>query len=192
MHQTGRTLYPFRGFETETGSGAGAGYTINVPLEPKSDDDTFAAAFDRVVMRAIRSYSPDLLVVQLGVDMLHGDPLTDLNVTNNSYAYAAGKLASLGIPLVALGGGGYQRESYITANALMWVVMNGIEHEEGDMSGLVGGVFLGETGLKSPSLREARRYTQEPQKSALMQSLERTIAWLEQNVPLLRKDRDPD
>jgi acetoin utilization protein AcuC len=185
MHQTGESLYPYSGFESETGAGPGTGYTINVPLEPKSDDDVFREGFDEIVMPAIRKYGPDLLVTQLGVDMLHSDPLTDLNMTGHSHAYAMEKYLSLGCPLLALGGGGYRRETYIQTNALIWSTMNKLEDED-SLRTLVGGVFLGDPGIHAAGLKEPRRYTIGEEKTRTRESLRKTISYLKRSIPLLK------
>jgi acetoin utilization protein AcuC len=184
MHQTGRTIYPGTGSERETGEGKGLGYTINIPLEPKSDDDIFQRAVDEIIVPAVESYGPDLVVSQLGVDMLHSDPLTDLNMTNSSYAYAVKSCIALGRPLLALGGGGYNRQTYLKTNALLWSIMNGIEGEE-DARGLVGGVLIGDPGILDVGLREPRRYTLGAEKERVMESFDRTMGWLKRNIPLL-------
>jgi acetoin utilization protein AcuC len=186
MHQTGRTIYPGTGFEQETGQGRGQGYTINIPLEPKADDDIFQRAMDEIIMPAVESYDPDLVVAQLGVDMLHSDPLTDLNVTNSSYAYAVKNYMALGRPLLALGGGGYNRNTDVKTNALLWSIMNGIEGEE-DARGLVGGVLIGDPGISDVGLREPRRYTLGAEKESVSQSLDRTMDWLKRNLLLLNR-----
>lgn len=184
IHQTGKTIYPGSGFENETGRGRGRGFSINVPLELQSDDDIFMEAFNEVILPAIKNYDPDLLVTQLGVDMLHSDPLTDLNITNSSHAFAAKSFMSLGYPILAVGGGGYRRETYIKTNALLWSIMNGIEDEE-DTRGLVGGVLIGDPGVSDVGLREPRRYTIGAEKSSTAEGLDRVISRLKQNIPLL-------
>lgn len=184
MHQTGRTLYPGTGSEQEMGKGKGLGYTINIPLEPKADDDIFQRAMDEIIVPAVENYGPDLLVAQLGVDMLHSDPLTDLNMTNSSYAYAVKSTIALGRPLLALGGGGYNRDTYVKTNALLWSIMNGIEGEE-DARGLVGGVLIGDPGISDVGLREPRRYTVGLEKEKVTKSLDGTLEWLKRNILLL-------
>ena len=185
MHQSGRTLYPGTGFANEIGEGKGRGTTINIPLEPQSDDDVFREAFDEIVVPAVQAYRPDLLIMQLGVDMHHSDPLTDLNMTDSSFAYAVRSAIAFGLPLLALGGGGYNRDVYIRTNVLLWSIMNGIDTEE-DWRGLVGGVLIGDPGAApAVGLREPRRYTVGEAKQRAVDSVRRTIAWLKQNIPLL-------
>src|SRR5688572_32013863 len=43
-HESGAFLYPGTGFIDECGEGDGYGYTVNVPLDPHSDDASFVHA----------------------------------------------------------------------------------------------------------------------------------------------------
>lgn len=47
----------------ETGKGTGEGYTINIPLPPGSGSGAYRAAFERVVVPALESYKPQLILV---------------------------------------------------------------------------------------------------------------------------------
>ena len=41
VHQSGATLFPGTGFVDELGEGAGVGYSVNLPLQPFTDDAVF-------------------------------------------------------------------------------------------------------------------------------------------------------
>ncbi|MFI5268680.1 MAG: acetoin utilization protein AcuC, partial [Chloroflexota bacterium] len=49
FHESGRFLFPGTGFVNESGSGAGKGYSVNVPLPPGAGDDVYGSAFDAIV-----------------------------------------------------------------------------------------------------------------------------------------------
>ena len=83
VHESGKTLYPWCGFETEIGEGIGKGYTVNVPLPAGSDDEAFERAFARVVVPAVRAFAPTVVVCVVGADMHRLDPLAHLKLTNN-------------------------------------------------------------------------------------------------------------
>lgn len=113
VHEDGRYLYPGTGAAAEIGSGAAAGLTLNVPLEPGADDATFAAMWPRVLAHVERA-APEFIILQCGADSLAGDPLAHLQLTIASHQLAAGSLARLADQcaqgrLLALGGGGYDR-----------------------------------------------------------------------------------
>jgi acetoin utilization protein AcuC len=142
MHETGKTLYPWSGYETETGEGDGKGYTVNIPLESGSDDEVFSYAFDEIIPPLLRSFAPDLVVAELGADMLISDPLTHLKLTNNGYIRAVKKVIEICPKILALGGGGY--DLYRTARCwtLAWAALNNLEPVD-EFAGLVGGMMFG-------------------------------------------------
>jgi acetoin utilization protein AcuC len=127
IHETGRMLFPGTGFEYETGTGRGAGYAVNVPMPPASDDEIFLYAFDEIVQPLIAKFRPDIVVTQLGVDSLVTDPLADLRYTNNGFCEAVRRLKDISGKLVALGGGGYDLPNVAKAWTLAWAIMNGVE-----------------------------------------------------------------
>jgi acetoin utilization protein AcuC len=142
LHETGRTLYPWSGNETEIGEGRGRGYTINVPLEPGTDDEVYGFVFDAVVPPLIQTFSPDLIVALLGADTLISDPLTHLKLTNNGYQKAVRAIMGLCPRILGLGGGGY--DLYRTARCwtLAWALLNHLEPMD-EFAGLVGGMMFG-------------------------------------------------
>jgi acetoin utilization protein AcuC len=173
LHETGRTLYPWSGSEKEIGNAAGKGFTVNFPLEPGSDDDVYDSVLDDVVFPLLRSFSPDIIVAQIGADILLSDPLTHLKMTNNTYQRAIRGIKELCPKILALGGGGY--DLYRTARCwtLAWSILNGVEPMD-EFVGLVGGMMFGpekEVGslydhqyrskgeIKEKAFKEARRVT---------------------------------
>jgi acetoin utilization protein AcuC len=142
MHETGKTLYPWSGSENETGEGEGKGFTVNIPLEPGSDDEVFSFAFDEIIPPLLSNFSPDIIVAELGADTLISDPLTHLKLTNNGYIRAVKKMISICPSMLALGGGGY--DLYRTARCwtLAWAALNNLEPVD-EFAGLVGGMMFG-------------------------------------------------
>src|SRR5262249_58594642 len=78
-------FYPGTGAATDIGEGAGAGTTVNVPLPAGSGDAEYAAAFDEVIVPALRAFRPDLIVVSAGFDAFADDPLADMRVSVDGY-----------------------------------------------------------------------------------------------------------
>jgi len=171
LHETGRTLYPWSGYETEIGEREGKGFTINFPLEPGTDDEVYDFVVEETALPLIKSFSPDLIVAELGADALVSDPLTHLKLTNNSYQRSVRGIMELCPKILALGGGGY--DLYRTARCwtLAWSILNGVEPED-EFAGLVGGMMFGpekevgslydhpyhsESEIKEKAFEEARR-----------------------------------
>ena len=60
--------YPFTGAVEETGIGAGAGYTVNVPLPPDVGEAGFLQAFETILRPLARRYQPEMVLVSAGYD----------------------------------------------------------------------------------------------------------------------------
>lgn len=126
-HEAGRWLFPGTGDVEEVGTGAGRGYSVNLPLGPFTDDASYLWAFDRVVPPLVERFRPDVLVTQLGVDAHDGDPLSHLKLTTRSYGHVLGWARGLGVRWVALGGGGYNLGAVARVWALEYAMMLGID-----------------------------------------------------------------
>lgn len=188
-HQDGRTLYPWRGGETVTGEGPAAGLNVNVPLPPATDDEAFGSVLRRVVLPALSAFGPDVIVAEIGMDVLAGDPLAGLRLTNNAMVEAAALIRDLDRPVLVLGGGGYDPPRTARGWALFWGTLCGLESED-ECLGAVGGVLLGSherSGLGS--LREMRRFAHGDDRARIDAELDRVIAFHEAHtLPLLERE----
>ncbi len=142
LHESGRSLYPWGGQETELGTGPGLGFNINLPLLEQTDDEVYLRAFEAVVPPALQAFRPDIVIAEIGADTQLSDPLTHLRLTNNGFSAAVQRLCELSPKLVALGGGGY--DVFRTARCWTrgWGAMCELEPED-EMAGLVGGMMFG-------------------------------------------------
>ena len=127
VHESGRYLFPGTGFVGEQGQGQGRGYSVNLPLFPYTGDDVYLDAFKQVVPPLVRAFAPDVLVTQLGIDSYHSDPLTHLQLTTLGFVEVIREFASLGLPWLATGGGGYDLMAVARAWTLAYGVMLGEE-----------------------------------------------------------------
>ena len=112
VHESGHHLFPGTGHGYELGRGAGRGWSLNLPLEPFSDDAAVLEAFDLVAPEALRAFRPDLIVLQAGADAHARDPLADLSLTLRGYRALVARVVELadayaGGRIVVTGGGGY-------------------------------------------------------------------------------------
>jgi len=112
MHESGRYLFPGTGGVEERGRDGGTGYSVNVPLEPFTDDESFISCFEAVVPEVLRSFEPDLILSQNGCDAHALDPLSHLSATTRLYEHIPHRVHHLAHELcegrwVATGGGGY-------------------------------------------------------------------------------------
>jgi acetoin utilization protein AcuC len=143
LHESGKTLFPGTGFENEIGEGDGRGYSVNVPLPVGTYDGAYLRAFSEVALPVIKNYNPDVIIMELGMDTLAGDPLAHLNLTNNVYAEIVNVIMNLGKPILATGGGGYNIENTVRGWSLVWSVLCGDQSD--DMSVGMGGTMLSNT-----------------------------------------------
>ena len=127
VHESGRYLFPGTGFVGELGDGPGRGYSVNLPLFPYTGDEVYLDAFREVVPPLIEAFAPDVLVAQMGIDSYHSDPLTHLQLTTEGFVEVAREFAALGLPWLALGGGGYDLMAVARAWTLAYGVMLGVE-----------------------------------------------------------------
>ena len=127
FHQDGRTLFPGTGGLAETGKGDGAGYSVNVPMLPGTDDHVFWKGFESVVPHLMEAFRPDVVVSQLGVDSFLDDPLASLELTTHGFIKAIAYLTEKAPAWVALGGGGYNPANVARAWTLAWATMNRVE-----------------------------------------------------------------
>jgi acetoin utilization deacetylase AcuC-like enzyme len=110
IHQS--PLYPGTGQASDTGRGAGAGFSVNMPVPGGSGDAVFVSHLEHVVAPLARAYEPDLLLVSAGYDAHADDPLAGCLVTDAGYVAMAASLRAaadgLGIPLGIVLEGGYE------------------------------------------------------------------------------------
>jgi acetoin utilization deacetylase AcuC-like enzyme len=98
------------GYADETGSGAGAGCTLNVPLRPGSGDLEWLEAVSRLTA-AVADFGASALVVSLGVDAALEDPESPLRVSRDGFFAAGAEIGTLALPTVAVQEGGYHLPS---------------------------------------------------------------------------------
>lgn len=124
IHAHPRLAYPyFLGYDDERGVGNGEGYTVNYPLLPGTDWTAYQEALASALQQ-IKVYSPDVVVVSLGVDTFEHDPICDFKLTTPDYYRMGQQLATLNLPLLIVLEGGYALDA-IGANVAN--VLNGIE-----------------------------------------------------------------
>jgi len=112
-------LYPGTGAKDETGE---HGTICNAPLSAQDGGDQFRAAFRERVLAAIDDFRPDLIIVSAGFDAHHRDPLAEINLVENDFDWATGKLMDAAghhcdNRLVSLLEGGYDLKGLASSTA---------------------------------------------------------------------------
>jgi acetoin utilization deacetylase AcuC-like enzyme len=101
-------LFPGTGELSETG----AGNIFNAPLSPGDRSAEFKQAFAERILPALRDFAPELILISAGFDAHHRDPLAEINLQAEDFAWATRELmdiadASAGGRIVSLLEGGY-------------------------------------------------------------------------------------
>ena len=131
IHETGRYLFPGTGDILELGRGLGRGYSVNVPLEPYTEDQSYIDTMNALLPPLVLSFAPDIIISLHGCDTHSWDPLAHMELTLHGIAeqmklthrlahtYCQGRW-------VALGGGGYDPYRIVPrAWSMLWAEMSG-------------------------------------------------------------------
>lgn len=108
--------YPGSGGMRETGTGAGKGATLNIPLSGGYTDAHYVRFFREVIAPLAVRFQPDFLLVSAGYDAHWRDPLADMRLSLTGYAYLSRELLSIaqthcGGRLLFVQEGGYDLEA---------------------------------------------------------------------------------
>jgi len=107
VHADPAEFYPFFwGHAHERGAGAGHGCNLNLPLTLGSGDDAVLAAVAWAFAR-IDAFSPDVLVVALGLDAYKDDPLAALAMTTTGFEQLGAAIGERGLTTLIVQEGGY-------------------------------------------------------------------------------------
>ncbi len=90
VHQAG--LFPGTGIFTETGLGAGEGYTINLPIPKGYGDAEYVAIFEQLLAPVAEQFAPELILVSAGFDTHKDDPMGGMLTTDSGFAGMAASI----------------------------------------------------------------------------------------------------
>ena len=109
----------------QVGSGAGTGYTVNIPLPPGTGDRGYRAAFEQLVIPLGRQFRPQLILITAGQDASWLDPMAQMMMTMQGYRQISELMVNLAAEmcegrLLMLQAGGYSAPyvPYCTAAAV--------------------------------------------------------------------------
>lgn len=84
-------LYPGTGHPRERGRGN----IFNLTLEPEAGSPEFRAMVERELVPALDAFRPELLMISAGFDAHCMDPLAELNLTDEDYAWITERLCGV-------------------------------------------------------------------------------------------------
>jgi acetoin utilization deacetylase AcuC-like enzyme len=109
LHQ--ELIWPGSGLAEDVGTGAGEGFTLNLPVPEGSGRDVFLSLLDRVVAPVAGEFGPDLILISAGFDAHREDPLAGLALASEDFGQMTVEVrqlgARLGAPVGAVLEGGY-------------------------------------------------------------------------------------
>ncbi|APT85412.1 acetoin utilization protein AcuC [Corynebacterium aquilae] len=116
IHESGLYLFPGTGFGGDIGGPDALGTAINVALEPETQDLDWLYSVHGIVPPILQKFRPQILITQHGADGHLNDPLTHLQLSVDAMAKSYRSVSRwvdrfCGGKWVALGGGGYNRDS---------------------------------------------------------------------------------
>jgi acetoin utilization deacetylase AcuC-like enzyme len=130
-------LYPGSGPASDVGSGAGVGYTVNMPVPARSGDETYCSLVEHVVVPLALAFEPGLILVSAGFDAHLEDPLADCRVTDDGFGVMAGSVLrvarELGVPAGFLLEGGYDVDALSRSVVRVCEVFGGEPPEAPDL-----------------------------------------------------------
>jgi acetoin utilization protein AcuC len=185
IHESGETLYPGTGAETETGAGKGAGYNVNIPLLAGTDDDIYLFAFESIVPPLIESFKPDIVFAVIGGDTHKDDPLTHLNLTSRGYTQAVTTINRISPKIMAMGAGGYNLYKTAALWAKAWAVFCDLEPTD-LYAGTVGGLMYGPES-EAGSLDDPPFILGPPERELCFSHAQRVVRFLKENVLTLSR-----
>ncbi|RVD33493.1 histone deacetylase family protein [Mesorhizobium sp. M4A.F.Ca.ET.020.02.1.1] len=107
VHGDPAHLYPYyAGYSDETGAGHGEGHNLNLPVPLMSGTEAYLAAVTKAC-EAVRQFSPDILIIALGLDASKDDPFACMAVDETGFRRMGEMLAALTCPTLIVQEGGY-------------------------------------------------------------------------------------
>jgi len=108
IHGHPRFAYPyFTGFEDERGEGEGEGFNLNLPRPENLDGERYRKTLGKALHR-IEEFSPQFLVVALGLDTAKGDPTGTWSLMAKDFEENGRLIGTLGLPTLVVQEGGYR------------------------------------------------------------------------------------
>ncbi len=107
IHGHPKDAFPhFLGYENEKGFKEGLGFNLNYPLFPNTSYKEWLNAFIDV-LKQIKNFNPDYLLISLGVDTFESDPISFFKLKTPNFYDIGQKLSSLNLPTLFVMEGGY-------------------------------------------------------------------------------------
>jgi len=151
--------YPGTGAATETGTGEGAGFTINLPMDAGGTDADYALAYNTIAFPVLRQFRPELILISAGFDALEDDPLGGMRLSVDGFAWLTAAIAAIADEccdgrVVAITEGGYDLGGLASCLRAVIPVLNG-ETSLADLRGPTGSAPHSHATARGPATIDA-------------------------------------
>jgi acetoin utilization deacetylase AcuC-like enzyme len=107
IHADPAICYPhFWGYEHEKGEGQGYGFNINYPIPEGTSDNDYMSVLEKAIDQ-LKAYSPDVIILALGLDASEQDPIDMLGLTTAGFSEIGQRVKALNLPILIVQEGGY-------------------------------------------------------------------------------------
>jgi acetoin utilization deacetylase AcuC-like enzyme len=113
IHQSG--IYPGTGALSDSGSGSGAGFTVNLPVQAGADGEVWLSLLEYIAVPVAREFVPELVLISAGFDAHRVDPIGGCRLETEDFAqmtcHVRDLAKDLGAPVGAVLEGGYEPQA---------------------------------------------------------------------------------
>ena len=122
--------YPGTGAAGEIGTGAGTGFTVNLPLAAGATDADYERVFSEVAFPVLRQFAPELILISAGFDAHADDPLGGMRLTAAEFVRLTSSIVAIadeccGGRVVALTEGGYDLKALADCTRAVGLTLGG-------------------------------------------------------------------
>jgi acetoin utilization protein AcuC len=135
IHQYDGRFFPKTGALGERGTGAGWGYSVNLPLPRFATDEEYLPLL-QIGLDQVEAYRPEVIILQYGVDAHYTDRMVGLKISTRVYEQVSQKIHELAHRvcegrLLVVGGGGYEPETVARCWSILLANLAGRRDELG-------------------------------------------------------------
>jgi len=87
--------YPGTGAADETGTGAGTGFTVNLPLPAGATDADYERVYEAIVWPILKAFNPELILVSAGFDAYKDDPLAGMRLEAGCFGWLTARIGAI-------------------------------------------------------------------------------------------------
>ena len=88
-------FYPGTGGADEIGTGAGLGYTVNLPLAAGAAGADYERAYDAIAWPILKAFKPELILVSAGFDAYLDDPLAGMRLEADDFGRITSRIVAI-------------------------------------------------------------------------------------------------